>query len=87
MEYLNDLPAGLIGLAIMIVVYLGVYLLKRTKIVVTGDHARLANVILAAFFAVSQQEMSQVEQGLIALLASIGSAGIYELGKYLQSKK
>ena len=86
MEYLNDLPAGLIGLVMALVVYVAVFALKRTKIVITGNHARLANVLLSMFFAASQQDLAQLEQVIVGLIASVVSAAVYELSQYLTTK-
>ena len=87
MEILNDLPAGLIGLILAVIIYLGVYGLKKFGLVVTSNHARLANVLLAAFLAASQQDLAEVEQVLIGLMASLLSAGFHTLMKYIGDKK
>ena len=86
MELLKDLPVGIVGLVLALVVYFAVFGAKRLGLVITGDHARLANVLLSGFFAVAQQDMTGVEQGLTALIASLVSAGIYRLSQYLQTK-
>ena len=87
MEYLNELPTGIIGLLMAVVVYLAVIAAKRLRIVVTGDHARLANVILSMFLGLSQQNMDGLEQGAVALLASLASAALHELYKYMTAPK
>lgn len=87
MEILNDLPTGLIGLILAVIIYFGVFGLKKFNVLVTGNHARLANVLLSAFLAASQQDLAQVEQVLIGLMASLLSAGFHELMTYIGKNK
>jgi hypothetical protein len=87
MELLKDLPTGLIGLILAVIIYFGVFGLKKFNVLVTGDHARLANVLLSAFLAASQQDLAQVEQVLIGLMASLLSAGFHELMTYIGKNK
>ena len=87
MELTNALPTGLIGLALAVVIYFAVIVAKRAGLVITGDHARLANVLLSAFFSLNLQGLDDLERGLVGLLASLGSALIHELYKYLTAPK
>jgi hypothetical protein len=87
MEYLNELPAGLIGLIMAVIVYAAVFGMKRAHIVVTGNHARLANVLLSMFFAASQQDMAEIEQVLVGLVAAVASAAIHETVTYFRKDK
>ena len=72
---------GLPGLGAVAVILLGVFAAKRVGLVATGDHARLANVVLSAIlFGLSGDPAA--ESGLSAALASILSALAYELIKW-----
>jgi hypothetical protein len=87
MDILQDLPVGLVGLILAVVVYAAVFGGKKVGLVVTKEHSRLANVLLAAFLAASQQDLAEVEQVLIGLMASLLSAGFHALMKYIGEKK
>jgi hypothetical protein len=87
MEFLNELPAGLAGLVLAVIVLGSVFLSKRAGLIVTGEHARLANVLLAGFLTYQTQDISEVESALVFLLASLASAGTHELIEWLRSRK
>ncbi len=80
-ELISLLDAGRIGTILALVVYVSVYLARKAGLVVTGDHARIANVLVSLFFTLMMSEMSVVEKGLVALMASLLSAGIHEILK------
>lgn len=80
------LQAGIPGIVLALVVLVAVFLLKRGGVVVTSNMARLANVILAVILSGLDPAHPETGQALIAAIASIVSALIYELLKLLQKK-
>jgi|GEM_PF-3116446 len=84
---LNQLTElGLPGILIALVVLVGVFLAKRSGLVVKGDHARAANLVLAAILSGLAETGSVDERAIVAAVASITSALIFELYGYLETK-
>lgn len=76
---------GLPGLVVVVVILVGVFVAKKAGLVATGNHARLANVILSAIlFGLSGDP--EAETALHAAIASVLSALAYELIKWLGDK-
>jgi len=72
------LSNGLLGLAVGLVVLVGVFLLGKGGVVITGDHKRIANVVLSILVAFSAVDFSD-GAGLVAAIASVASALVYSL--------
>jgi len=70
---------GLPGVLVALVVIVGVFLAKRGGLVVNGNTARLANVILAAILSGLADTGSTDERAIVAAIASIVSALLFEL--------
>lgn len=73
------------GLGLAGLVLVGVFAAKKGGIVATGDHARVANVVLSAvLFGLGGDPAA--ETALHTALASIASALAYELIKWIGGK-
>lgn len=77
---------GLPGILIALVVIVGVFLAKRGKLVITGNQARIANIVLSAILSGLDPSKPIDERAIIAAIASISSALIFELYKALEQK-
>lgn len=75
---------GLPGILIALAVLVGVFLAKRSGLVVKGDHARAANLVLAAILSGLAETSSVDERAIVAAIASITSALIFELYGYIE---
>lgn len=73
---------GLVGLAIAALVLVSVYLARQGGLVVKGDHARLANIVLAAILS-GLSGAPEADRALLAAVSSILAALMYELIRYL----
>lgn len=69
---------GLPGLFATLIILIGVFLAKKSGLVATGNQARIANVVLSAILF-GLAENPQSEGALMAVLASVLSALVYEL--------
>lgn len=78
---------GLPGLLIALVVLVGVFLAKRGGLVVTGNQARIANITLAAIIAGLDPANPEAEKAIIAAIAAIASALIYQGATYIGELK
>ena len=76
---------GLLGLGVGLVVLVGVFLLGKGGVVITGDHKRIANVVLSILVAFSAVDFS-AGAGLVAAIASVASALVYSLIKSFGSQ-
>ena len=69
---------GLPGILGALIVLIGVFLARKSGLVATGDHARLANVILSAIlFGLSGNPAAQT--ALESVIASVLAGLAYEL--------
>lgn len=75
--------AGLPGLLVALVVLVGVFLARRGGLVVTGNQARLANLIIAVIAAGLDPANADAENLMVAVIGSIASALMYELFKWI----
>lgn len=76
---------GLPGVGAVAVILIGVFAAKKVKLVVTGDQARIANLVLAAIvYGLSGDPAA--ESALNAALAAVLSALVYELLDWLGDK-
>lgn len=71
---------GLLGLALGLVTLIGVFLLNKGGVAVTGEHKRIANVVLSILMAFTAVDFSD-GAGLVAAIASVSSALVYSLIK------
>ena len=80
MEIFLDLVKnnGLLGLGVGLIVLVGVFLLARGGVVVTGDQKRGANVVLSILLAFTALDFSD-GAGIVAAIASVASALVYQL--------
>lgn len=80
---------GLPGLVAAAGILFTIFVAKRAGLVVTGDQARLANILLAAI-TFGMSDNPQAEAALMAVLASVLSAlaheGLEWTGKYLSDE-
>lgn len=68
---------GLPGLGVAVLILIGVYLAKKSRLVVTGNQARIANVVLSAILF-GLGDNPKAEGALMAVLASVLAALVYE---------
>jgi hypothetical protein len=73
---------GLLGVAIAAFILVAVYLARRSGLVVTGDQARIANLVLGAILAGLSGDPA-ADTALTAVLSSLLAALMYELLKWL----
>lgn len=77
------------GLVIVAIILLGVFVAKKSGLVATGDHARIANVVLSAILY-GLSDNPQSEGALLAVLSSVLAGLLYTglewLGKQAKSK-
>lgn len=85
-ELLQEVP-GFAGVVLAFVVLVAVYAMKRARLTVTGDQARLANIILSAFLTYQTQDISQIESTLVFVISSLLSSGIHLLFEWLNKRK
>ena len=87
MEIFLDLVLsnGLLGLGVGLIVLVGVFLLGKGGVVITGDHKRIANVVLSILVAFSAVDFS-AGAGLVAAIASVASALVFTLIKSFGSQ-
>ena len=80
MEIFLDLVKnnGLLGLGVGLIVLVGVFLLARGGVVVTGDQKPSANVVLSILLAFTAVDFSD-GAGIVAAIASVASALVYQL--------
>ena len=76
---------GLPGLFVALVILVGVYFARQVGIVATGDHARLANLILGAVLY-GLNGTADSETALHSVLASLLAALAFQGIQYLGSK-
>lgn len=69
---------GLLGLGVGLIVLVGVFLLARGGIAITGDQKRAANVVLSILLAFTAVDFSD-GAGIVAAIASVASALVYQL--------
>lgn len=78
--------AGPVGLAVGLIVLVIVFALAKAGVVVTGDQKRIANVVLTILLAGLNFLNPEALDVLVAAIASVGSAALYELLKWIFSK-
>ena len=76
---------GLLGLGVGLIVLVGVFLLGKGGVVITGDHKRIANVVLSILISFSAVDFSD-GAGLVAAIASVASALVFTLIKSFGSQ-
>ena len=78
-ELLIELAAqyGFLGLAIAAAILIAVFIARKSGLVATPDHARIANVLLGAIFA-GLSDNPQNEQALLAVLSSVLAGLVWE---------
>ena len=76
---------GVLGLVVGLFVLVGVFLLGKGGVVVTGDHTRIANVVLSILISFSAVDFSD-GAGLVAAIASVASALVFTLIKAVGEK-
>lgn len=77
---------GVIGLVVGLVVLLSVFGLSKGGVVVTGSQKQAANVILSILLAGVSLVNPESSDVVVAAIASIGSALVYELIKWAGKK-
>ena len=77
---------GVLGLIVGFVVLVLVFGLSKGGVVVTGPQKQAANVILSILLSGLSILNPENKDALVAAIASIGSALVYELIKYIGSK-
>lgn len=78
--------AGLPGLAVALVVLIGVFMARRGGLVVTGKQARLANLIIAVIASGLDPANAEAEGLMVAVIGAVVSALVYELLKWVGGK-
>ena len=76
---------GVLGVVVGLFVLVGVFLLGKGGVVVTGDHKRIANVVLSILISFSAVDFSD-GAGLVAAIASVASALVFTLIKAVGEK-
>lgn len=74
---------GVLGLVTGLVVLVAVFALSKSGVVVTGDQKRFANVILSVLLAGLSLVNPEDPQVVVAAIASVASALLYELIKWV----
>lgn len=74
------------GLAFAVVVLVLVYIARINGLVVNGSNARIANVVLSAILSGLNPLDPDVEKAIVAVIASLGSALLYEFIRFAQKK-
>lgn len=77
---------GVIGLVVGLVVLVSVFGLSKGGVVVTGPQKQSANVILSILLAGVSLVNPESSDVVVAAIASIGSALVYELIKWAGKK-
>jgi hypothetical protein len=86
-QLFNELgAAGLPGLLVALVVLVGVFLARRGGIVVSGDQARIANLMIAVIASGLDPLNVQADDALVAVIGSIVSALLFEGIKLIGDK-
>ena len=80
------LAAGLPGIVLALVILVAVFLLKRGGVVVNGNMARLANVVLAVILSGLDPTNPNMETSFIAAIGTVVSALLFELVKFIGVK-
>ena len=74
---------GVLGLVVGLIVLVIVYGMSKGGVIVTGKQKQAANVVLSLLLAGVSLVNPQSADVIVAAIASIGSALVYELIKYL----
>lgn len=74
------------GLSLAIIVLVLVYVARINGLVVNGANARIANVVLSAILSGLNPLDPSAEQAIVAVIASLGSALLYEFIRFAQKK-
>lgn len=77
---------GVLGLVIGLIVLISVYALGKGGVVVTSGQKQSANVILSILLAGVSLFNPESAEVVVATIASIGSALVYELIKWLGNR-
>ena len=86
-EFLSLVQAnGVLGLLMGLVVLIVVYALSAGGVVVTSGQKQSANVVLSLLLAGVSLLNPQTPDVIVASIASVGSALVYELIKYFGRK-
>ena len=76
---------GLYGVIAVVVILVLVFIGRKAGLIATGDHARIANVVLSAIlFGLSGDPGA--DTALMTAIGSIASALLYELLKWIGGK-
>ena len=75
------LPGLLAALTILVIVFIA----RKSGLIVTGDQARIANVVIAAILAALSGDPA-AETALLTVLTSVLASVIYELLKLVSPK-
>lgn len=78
----NGVEGLIVGLAVLLVVFA----LSKSKVVVTGDQKRLANIVLSILLGGVSILNPEANEVVVSAIASVASALVYELIRYLNSK-
>ena len=76
---------GLAGVIAALVILLGVFAAKKSGLVATGDHARLANIVLSAILY-GLADSPEAETALLAVISSVLAGLVYQALDYAGSK-
>jgi len=76
---------GLAGVIAALVILLGVFAAKRAGIVATGNHARLANIVLSAILY-GLADNPEAETALLAVISSVLAGLFYQGLEYAGNK-
>ncbi|APU89237.1 MAG: hypothetical protein DYG85_06375 [Chloroflexi bacterium CFX1] len=74
------------GMLFALVVLVLVYVARINGLVVNGNWARVANVVLAAILTGLNPLESDAEKAIVAVIASLGSALLYEFIQFATKK-
>jgi hypothetical protein len=77
---------GVLGLIVGLVVLVSVFLLSRGRVVVTQGQKQSANVVMSILLAGLSLVNPEGSDVVVAAIASIGSALVYELIRYIGTK-
>lgn len=77
---------GVQGLLFALVVFVLVYVARMNGLVIDGKWARFANVVLATVLTGLDPLQPQMEESIVAVIASLGSALLYEFIQFATKK-
>lgn len=77
---------GSTGLMLALVIFVLVYVARMNGLVVNGKWARVANIVLSSVLSGLDPLNPQAEEALVAVIASLGSALLYEFIQFASKK-